>query len=123
MRARWGHVESAFEARLREWLETCWRRHGGAFEGVLAYVCTLLVTPDEAKEVLGAWIVDVMGGTEPDIALECTGAESLIEVAIEAIRFNGMVFVLGVGKGEMTLPFMRMSTREVDVVTSGSSSV
>ena len=86
-------------------------------------MCTLLVKPDEAKEVLGAWIVDVMGGTEPDIALECTGAESLIEVAIEAVRFNGMVFVLGVGKGEMTLPFMQMSTREVDVVTSGSSLV
>jgi L-iditol 2-dehydrogenase len=64
-----------------------------------------------------------MGGTEPDIALECTCAESLIEVAIEAVRFNGMVFVLGVGKGEMTLPFMWMSTREVDVVTSGSSLV
>ena len=54
LRACWGHVESVFKARLREWLETCWRRHGGAFEGVLAYVCTLLVTPDEAKEVLGA---------------------------------------------------------------------
>ena len=52
-----------------------------------------------------------MGGTEPDIALECTGAESLIEVAIETVWFNGMVFVLGIGKGEMMLPFMRMSTR------------
>ena len=83
----------------------------------------LLVTPDEAKEVLGAWIVNVMRGTEPDIVLECTGAESSIGVAIEAIRSNRLVLMVGIGKGEMMLPFMQMLTREVDVVTSGSSSV
>ena len=55
--------------------------------------------------------------------LECTGAESSIGVAIEAVWFNGLVLVVGIGKGEMTLPFMRMLTREVDVVTSSSSSV
>ena len=32
VRACLGHVESAFEARLREWLGTCLGRHGGAFE-------------------------------------------------------------------------------------------
>ena len=80
-----------------------------------ARVRTLLVAPNEAKEVLAARIVDAMGGTEPDIALECTGAESSIGAAIEAVRFGGTVFVVGVGKSEMTFPFMRMSTREVDV--------
>jgi L-iditol 2-dehydrogenase len=80
-----------------------------------ARVHTLLVLPDEAKEVLAARIVDAMGGTEPDVALECTGAESSIGAAIEAVRFGGTVFVVGVGKSEMTFPFMRMSTREVDV--------
>ena len=76
---------------------------------------TLLVAPNEAKEVLAARIVNAMGGTEPDIALECTGAESSIGAAIEAVRFGETVFVLGVGKSEMVFPFMRMSTREVDV--------
>ena len=33
VRARLGHVESAFEARLRGWLGTRLGRHGGAFEG------------------------------------------------------------------------------------------
>jgi len=80
-----------------------------------ARVRTLLVTPGEAKEALAARIVDAMGGTEPDIALECTGAESSIGAAIEAVRFGGTVFVVGVGKSEITFPFMRMSTREVDV--------
>jgi L-iditol 2-dehydrogenase len=80
-----------------------------------ARVRTLLVAPDEAKEALAARIVDAMGGTEPDVALECTGAEMSIGAAIESVRFGGTVFVVGVGKSEMTFPFMRMSTREVDV--------
>jgi L-iditol 2-dehydrogenase len=76
---------------------------------------TLLVAREEAREALAARIVDAMGGTEPDIALECTGAETSIGAAIEAVRFGGTVFVVGVGKSEMQFPFMRMSTREVDV--------
>ena len=83
--------------------------------GVPPRVRTLLVAPGEAKEDLAARIVDAMGGTEPDVALECTGAESSIGAAIEAVRFGGTVFVVGVGKSEMAFPFMRMSTREVDV--------
>jgi L-iditol 2-dehydrogenase len=78
-------------------------------------VRTLLVAREEAREALAARIVDAMGGTEPDVALECTGAESSIGAAIEAVRFGGTVFVVGVGKSEMQFPFMRMSTREVDV--------
>jgi len=76
---------------------------------------TLLVEREEAKEAIAARIVDAMGGTEPDVALECTGAETSIGAAIEAVRFGGTVFVVGVGKSEMQFPFMRMSTREVDV--------
>jgi L-iditol 2-dehydrogenase len=78
-------------------------------------VRTLLVSREEAREPLAARIVDAMGGTEPDVALECTGAETSIGAAIEAVRFGGTVFVVGVGKSEMQFPFMRMSTREVDV--------
>ncbi|KAF8496797.1 GroES-like protein [Russula emetica] len=78
-------------------------------------VRTLLVAREEAREPLAARIVDAMGGTEPDVALECTGAETSIGAAIEAVRFGGTVFVVGVGKSEVQFPFMRMSTREVDV--------
>jgi L-iditol 2-dehydrogenase len=78
-------------------------------------VRTLLVAREGGREALAARIVDAMGGTEPDIALECTGAEASIGAAIEAVRFGGTVFVVGVGKSEMQFPFMRMSTREVDV--------
>jgi L-iditol 2-dehydrogenase len=78
-------------------------------------VRALHVTPDEAPEALAARVVEAMGGTEPDVALECTGAEASIGAAIQAVRFGGTVFVVGVGKNEMQFPFMRLSTREVDL--------
>ncbi|KAI9462528.1 GroES-like protein [Russula earlei] len=74
-----------------------------------------VTAPDEAPEALAARVVEAMGGVEPDVALECTGAEASIGAAIEAVRFGGTVFVVGVGKSEMQFPFMRLSTREVDL--------
>jgi L-iditol 2-dehydrogenase len=47
--------------------------------------------------------------------MECTGVESSISGAIQAVKFGGKVFVIGVGKNEMKIPFMRLSTREVDL--------
>ena len=60
-------------------------------------------------------IVASFGGIEPAIALECTGVESSVCSAIWAVKFGGKVFVIGVGKNEMTIPFMRLSVREIDL--------
>ncbi|KAK7914752.1 alcohol dehydrogenase GroES-like domain-containing protein [Apiospora marii] len=68
-------------------------------------------TPEEA----GQAIVASMGGIEPSIAIECTGVESSVAAAIWAVKFGGKVFVVGVGKNEINFPFMRCSTREVDL--------
>lgn len=62
-----------------------------------------------------AAILAKMNGVEPAIAMECTGVESSISGAIHAVKFGGKVFVIGVGKNEMKIPFMRLSTREVDL--------
>ncbi|OOF95271.1 hypothetical protein ASPCADRAFT_207757 [Aspergillus carbonarius ITEM 5010] len=51
----------------------------------------------------------------PRIALECTGVESSVASAIWSVKFGGKVFVIGVGKNEMTVPFMRLSTWEIDL--------
>jgi len=59
-------------------------------------------------------IIDCECGREGYVALKCTGAESSIEAAIEAVRFGGTVFVVGIGKNEMVFLFMRLSTREAD---------
>lgn len=68
-------------------------------------------TPEEnARSIVAAF-----GGLEPKCAIECTGVESSIAASIWAVKFGGKVFVIGVGKNEMSIPFMRLSTREVDL--------
>jgi len=66
-------------------------------------------------EDFAAAIVAKGDGNEPAIAMECTGVESSIAGAIQAVKFGGKVFVIGVGKNEIKIPFMRLSTREVDL--------
>ncbi|KAI0028770.1 GroES-like protein [Vararia minispora EC-137] len=78
-------------------------------------VRTLLVPRGRTPAELGADIVTALGGLEPDLALECTGVESSIGAAVHAVRFRGKVFVIGVGRNELAFPFMRLSTREVDL--------
>jgi L-iditol 2-dehydrogenase len=65
---------------------------------------------DSAKAIVAAF-----GGIEPAIAIECTGVESSVAAAIWAVKFGGKVFVIGVGKNEMNMPFMRLSVREIDL--------
>ena len=60
-------------------------------------------------------IVSLAGDVQPAIALECTGVESSVNSAIYSVKFGGKVFVIGVGKPEMQLPFMRLSTQEIDL--------
>ncbi|KAF8249820.1 sorbitol dehydrogenase [Wilcoxina mikolae CBS 423.85] len=76
---------------------------------------TYLVPRGKSDEENAAAIVEVFGGVEPDVCLECTGVESSIGAAIFAVRFGGSVFVVGVGRNELKFPFMRLSTREVDL--------
>ncbi|OJK01219.1 hypothetical protein ASPACDRAFT_115815 [Aspergillus aculeatus ATCC 16872] len=59
--------------------------------------------------------VDSPTTLRPRIALECTGVESSVCSAIWSVKFGGKVFVIGVGKNEMTIPFMRLSTQEIDL--------
>ncbi|MCJ1317883.1 L-arabinitol 4-dehydrogenase [Xylographa vitiligo] len=69
------------------------------------------VTPEQAAED----IIKLGGSVKPSVALECTGVESSIASAIWSVKFGGKVFVIGVGKSEMSIPFMRLSTQEVDL--------
>lgn len=55
------------------------------------------------------------GALRPHLALECTGVESSVAAAIWSVKFGGKVFVIGVGKNEMKIPFMRLSTQEIDL--------
>lgn len=70
-----------------------------------------LLTPEK----FAARVAELGGGVEPALAIECTGAEPSIASAIQAVKFGGKVFIIGVGKDEIKIPFMRLSTREVDL--------
>ena len=56
-----------------------------------------------------------LAGTMINVAMECTGVESSVANAIYSVKFGGKVFVIGVGKNEMNIPFMRLSTEEIDL--------
>jgi L-iditol 2-dehydrogenase len=81
---------------------------------ICPFVTTFKVERLSAEESAKA-IVAAFGGIEPAIAIECTGVESSVAAAIWAVKFGGKVFVIGVGKNEMTMPFMRLSVREIDL--------
>ncbi|EFX05910.1 xylitol dehydrogenase [Grosmannia clavigera kw1407] len=73
-------------------------------------------TLDEQAETTAKRIVaDGFDGVEPLLAIDCTGVESSVAAAIWAVQFGGRVFVIGVGRNEMRIPFMRASVREVDL--------
>ncbi|KAJ5348525.1 uncharacterized protein N7506_001778 [Penicillium brevicompactum] len=79
-------------------------------------VRTCLVKRNETPERCAERAEALMGeGVEISIALECTGMESSLATAIHSVKFGGKVFVIGVGKDKMEIPFMRLSAREIDL--------
>ena len=75
---------------------------------------TYKIEKGKTSEEIAADIV-ALGGVQPAIAIECTGVESSISSAIYSVKFGGKVFVIGVGRPNMAIPFMRLSTQEVDL--------
>ncbi|KAK0734181.1 L-Arabinitol 4-dehydrogenase [Lasiosphaeria miniovina] len=90
-------------------------------EGRLSFakeICPEVVTHKverQSAEDAAKAIVASFGDVEPAVAIECTGVESSIVAAIWAVKFGGKVFIIGVGKNEIQIPFMRASVREVDL--------
>ena len=77
-------------------------------------VRTYHVQHDESAEGFAKKVSELMGDElEPAIALECTGAENSLGSTIQSVKFGGRVFVIGVSKDKMQIPFMRCSEREV----------
>ncbi|VUC35017.1 unnamed protein product [Clonostachys rosea] len=75
---------------------------------------TVLVEKGQDSKAIAARIVEQLG-QEAKLVLECTGVESSIHSGIYATRFGGSVFVIGVGKDFQNIPFMHLSTNEIDL--------
>lgn len=91
-------------------------------QGRLAFAKTLvpsvkthLVERGESSDDFASSIRQLGSGEQPVLAIECTGVESSIASAISAVKFGGKVFVIGVGRDEIKIPFMKLSTREIDL--------
>ncbi|KAI1610025.1 L-iditol 2-dehydrogenase [Exophiala viscosa] len=78
-------------------------------------VSTFKIPMGKSPEECAEGIIESMGGIKPRVAMECTGVESSVASAIWSVRFGGKVFIIGVGKNEMKVPFMRLSTQEIDL--------
>jgi len=79
-------------------------------------VLTHKVGKTETPEQFATSINERLGDeVEITTALECTGVQSSVCGAIQTVKFGGKVFVIGVGKDKMEIPFMRCSANEVDL--------
>ncbi|KAG7089883.1 hypothetical protein E1B28_011518 [Marasmius oreades] len=54
----------------------------------------------------------------PEVAFECTGAQSSIVSASYAIEAGGTLLQIGCGKPDVEIPLMAMNFREVNIITS-----
>ena len=69
-------------------------------------------TPQQTGEM----IIAAADGEKMAVAVECTGVQSSVAGAIWSVKFGGKVFVTGVGKDDMTIPFARVNTQEIDLI-------
>ncbi|KAF5534993.1 l-arabinitol 4-dehydrogenase [Fusarium napiforme] len=81
---------------------------------LVSRVLTVLVERGVDAGNLGKRIVDTLG-QEARLALKCTGVESSIHSVIHASAFGGSVFVIGVVKDFQNIPFMHLSSKEIDL--------
>ncbi|CAH1797257.1 unnamed protein product [Owenia fusiformis] len=74
---------------------------------------TVLVTSRDAK-ALASQVKECMDG-KIDITIECSGAESSIQLGIFATKSGGVLVLVGLGPAEVKLPIVDAAVREVDI--------
>ncbi|XP_017296411.1 sorbitol dehydrogenase [Kryptolebias marmoratus] len=74
----------------------------------------LTVMTEDGAQQLAKKVQDMLGA-QPQITIECTGAESCIQTAIYATRSGGVVVLVGLGAVMATVPLVNAAVREVDI--------
>lgn len=88
----------------------------GFAKSILQQVKTHKIEKNETPEEFPVRIPQLLGKSiEIALALECSGVESSVCSAIQTVNFGGRVFVIGVGKDKMEIPFMRCSANGIDL--------
>jgi len=69
-------------------------------------------TPDGRE--MADKIISALGG-QPDISIECSGAESAVRMAIFATKPGGVFTVIGHGKPDISIPMVNTVAKELDI--------
>jgi len=75
---------------------------------------SLKLTANQDPKLVAEQIAELMG-VQPDITIECSGAEQSLQMAIYATKSGGTVQLVGMGKYEATIPIVNALCREVDI--------
>lgn len=77
---------------------------------------TILVNTKLETEDLAQKVVDLLGGNSPDITLECSGAESSINLAIYVTKDGGNVVMVGLNHHKVNVSLSSAACREVNLL-------
>ncbi|XP_047741564.1 sorbitol dehydrogenase [Hyalella azteca] len=73
------------------------------------------VTPGRTEKDLAMEVREKLGGRQPNVTMDCSGAEASIRLAIEATESGGRVALVGLGPREVKVPLVDSAIREVDI--------
>ncbi|OWF50198.1 sorbitol dehydrogenase-like isoform X2 [Mizuhopecten yessoensis] len=73
---------------------------------------TLLVTKDDKPEDLATKVADLIGSA-PQHTVECSGAQSSVNLGVLATRSGGTMVVIGHGPDNVSFPVYSVITREI----------
>lgn len=74
----------------------------------------LRINPCDNDEAIMDQIISFIGG-QPDVTIECSGAEQSMRIAVQLTKSGGIAVMVGMGKPEATLPLISALAREVDI--------
>eukprot|EP00058_Branchiostoma_floridae_P020933 XP_002606423.1 hypothetical protein BRAFLDRAFT_67675 [Branchiostoma floridae] len=74
---------------------------------------TVHVTSRDGREVADH-VVQVLG-CNPDVTIECSGAETSIHAGIYATEPGGVLMIVGLGRPMATIPLLDAALKEVDI--------
>jgi len=75
---------------------------------------TMLLKPEAKAEDIAKQIHECMSA-QPDISIDCCGAESTTRLGIFATRSGGCCVIVGMGAAETKIPLINALAREVDI--------
>lgn len=76
---------------------------------------TLLVNTTQDTESLAEQVINVLGGS-PDATIECSGAESSLNLAICVTKDGGNVIMVGINDSKVKVPLSSAACREVNLL-------